>query len=192
MKIRMICVFLACIMVNGCTAITQLSPQTDRRLFEMSDWSHFSIQSPSPFLKHIVRDDGSIALTSFDTSSIKRIPSDYAVTLFPSISIECSETITGASSTQPLAKTNREILWGKVDAYDRIRPDFPPGSEPFCKPPVLQWDYNNAEGAMRLSNDAAYALCSTKNGKTVVVCVEQVTDNPKLAEEIFSTFKWTE
>jgi len=37
---------------------------------------------------------------------------------------------------------------------------------------------------------ASYILCSEKDGKQAVICVTQVTDNPNLAEEIFSTFRW--
>lgn len=40
--------------------------------------------------------------------------------------------------------------------------------------------------------NSAYALCSEKNGKTVVICISQVTDDPDLAEQIFETFRWTE
>lgn len=37
----------------------------------------------------------------------------------------------------------------------------------------------------------AYSLCSEKDGKTVVICISQMTDNPQLAEDIFKTFRWT-
>jgi hypothetical protein len=39
---------------------------------------------------------------------------------------------------------------------------------------------------------SAYALCSGKDGKTVVICISQVTDNPDLARRIFETFRWTD
>jgi hypothetical protein len=40
--------------------------------------------------------------------------------------------------------------------------------------------------------NSAYALCSEKNGKTIVICVSQVTDNPDFAKQIFETFRWTD
>jgi len=53
--------------------------------------------------------------------------------------------------------------------------------------------HNTNEWFNRAPNQfSAYALCSEKDGKRVVVCIQQMTDNPKLAEEIFSTFRWTE
>ncbi|MBI3816311.1 hypothetical protein HY285_02065 [Candidatus Peregrinibacteria bacterium] len=38
---------------------------------------------------------------------------------------------------------------------------------------------------------SSYILCSEKGNVQVAVCISQVTDNPKLAEDIFSTFHWT-
>jgi hypothetical protein len=39
---------------------------------------------------------------------------------------------------------------------------------------------------------AVYALCSEKDGKTVVICISQMTDNREQAKEIFETFRWTQ
>jgi hypothetical protein len=49
-------------------------------------------------------------------------------------------------------------------------------SQPICRP-----------GS---GNGSAYALCSEKDGKTVLICISQVTDNPDLAKQIFETFRW--
>lgn len=104
----------------------------------------------------------------------------------------CSASITGVSESESLSRANDKTIWGKVDAFDAPNPDFPPDTQPRCRPPVLKWDYDISRGGViRLSNDAAYALCSEKDDKTVLVCLSQVTDNPALAEKIFSTFRWT-
>ncbi len=39
--------------------------------------------------------------------------------------------------------------------------------------------------------NTAYALCSHKDGKTVVICISQMTQNEPLAKQIFDTFRWT-
>ncbi|MDD4319841.1 MAG: hypothetical protein PHW10_05990 [Candidatus Peribacteraceae bacterium] len=49
--------------------------------------------------------------------------------------------------------------------------------EPYCRP---------------FDGGAGYALCSEKDGKTVLICVTQVIDNPDLAKQIFETFRWTD
>jgi hypothetical protein len=83
-------------------------------------------------------------------------------------------------------------------------PPFPPSVQDRLSPPCGgkvpqseaeedgmcgQWrrDYELKHGLY-----SAYALCSEHNGKTVVICLSQATDDPKMAEEIFSTFRWTE
>lgn len=81
-------------------------------------------------------------------------------------------------------------VWGKVDYWDTgVNEGVDTIPSTLCSPPRLwseEW-YIREPGQF-----AAYALCSEKDGKRVVVCVQQMTDNPELAEEIFSTFRWTE
>lgn len=90
----------------------------------------------------------------------------------------CSPSLTGASHMTPLPKANGKTEWGKVDYWDLFYTgDFPNMQEPLCRPPV-------EKGA------AAYALCSEKDGKTVVICISQMQDDPVLAKEIFETFRW--
>ena len=45
---------------------------------------------------------------------------------------------------------------------------------------------------MNLLAKGGYAFCSEHAGKQVTICISQQTDNPKLANEIFDSFKWTE
>ena len=116
-----------------------------------------------------------------------------SVDLYPAETAICDSSFTGVSQTWSLSDTNGNTSWGKVDAFDTPNPDFPPGTQPRCRPPILKWNYDPSKGGvLRLSNDAAYALCSEKDGKTVLICISQMTDNPELAEEIFKTFKWRE
>lgn len=41
-------------------------------------------------------------------------------------------------------------------------------------------------------NHPMYGFCSEKDGKTVVICISQMTDDPDLAKQIFETFRWTD
>lgn len=87
----------------------------------------------------------------------------------------CTPSLTGVSQE---GRVNA-VSWGKVDYWDLYAPmfDFPNMVEPLCRPPL---------------KGVAYAMCSQKDGKTVVICLSQATDDPKQAEEIFSTFQWKE
>ncbi|MFA7682014.1 MAG: S-layer homology domain-containing protein [Candidatus Peribacteraceae bacterium] len=43
-----------------------------------------------------------------------------------------------------------------------------------------------------VTDAATYAFCSQKDDKVVFICLEQQKNNLELAEQIFSTFRWTE
>ena len=98
--------------------------------------------------------------------------------LHPSLSTPCTPSLTGVSQSSSLPTANGTATAGRVDFWEMYpMGDFPDMLEPICRPPVT---------------GAAYALCSEKDGKTVVICVSQVTDDPDLARSIFETFRWTE
>ena len=95
------------------------------------------------------------------------------------IGIPCTPSLIGVSQPSPLTDANGKAEWGRVTYWDRFPHDVGFSEpEPHCRP---------ASG-----NGNAYALCSEKNGKTVVICISQVTDDPALAKQIFETFRWTE
>ncbi len=129
----------------------------------------------------------------------------------------CSPSITGASKTSSLNEAEGE--WGKVDFWDDseavyklyIQADDPsiPQTIPLCSPPfphdILDRQYVECTGDEKINCQnvqrqyeidhglySAYAFCSQKNGKTVLICISQMTDNPGLAEEIFRTFRWVD
>lgn len=131
----------------------------------------------------------------------------------------CLPDLTGASQMRVIAQ-NPDILVGTVDAWDRYHMDWPNQQEPLCKLPpwpkekpfecptqeeiaadpmgtesqILgldcqeRWRAYEKEHGLR----AGYALCSQRGDKTVVICLQQMKDDPKQAEEIFSTFRWIE
>jgi hypothetical protein len=147
-----------------------------------------TVEIPGHLFKFLNRD--SVVFDS-NPSNDPSSESDYTITIQEVVfAPPCSEKFTGASSLESLLNTNGKTIWGRVDAYDSYQPSFPLEQMPFCRPPVLQWDANWETGIDRISNDAAYVLCSENGDKRVLICVSQVTDNPQLAEEIFRTFRW--
>lgn len=97
------------------------------------------------------------------------------------VSSNCTPELTGASSIQKIEDTNGETRWGKVDFFEKYAGeggtiDYE-GDRPLCAGPS--------------SARNRYAFCSEKNGKTIVICMHQMQDDPKLAEQIFSSFRWT-
>ena len=84
--------------------------------------------------------------------------------------------VPGAENTIFGRMDSREIYWTM---------DFPIEFTDICGPQT---------------GEAIYAFCSEKVGdpasaaddKRVLICISQQTDDPKMAEEIFKTFRWTE
>ena len=118
-------------------------------------------------------------------------PKELRIAVTTNLADPCSPSLTGASQTERLAHANGKAEWGRLDwtQWRRIDKAYP---DALCQVPlehcgdVDEWSY---EGCQK--GQAAYALCSEKDGKTVVICISQMTDNPEQAKEIFETFRWT-
>jgi hypothetical protein len=93
----------------------------------------------------------------------------------------CSPELTGASKVSSLSDGKEKIEWGRVDFFEKYGGngwiDYD-GTRPLCAQP---------DSAVQ-----RYTLCSEKGGKTIVVCIYQMKDDPELAKKIFETFRWTE
>ena len=125
--------------------------------------------------------ENDVAVFSTPLSTEKKM--QYFVQPFH-LTANCSPESTGASQTAQLLNANSKIEWGKVDFFDLYTSGSGENS----------WvDYDKEWPACADSSNATsrYALCSEKDGKTVVICISQMSDNPKLAEDIFKTFRWT-
>lgn len=94
----------------------------------------------------------------------------------------CTPFLTGASTMIELPDANGFAVWGRMDFFKMYSGEGGiidhEGERPLCAQPS--------------SSENRYAFCSEKNGKTIVICIEQSTDDSKLAEEIFQTFRWIE
>jgi len=169
---------VCCLAFVGCLPVRP-SNNVNIQSHEISDWKHFSIQSIRTFREHILRDDGSVALTTYNTRTVDRDPFDVSIHMYPSISSRCSPSITGALQTENIAGTDGQTGWGRVDVWEEMEGgDLPDWQHVLCTkdgtPPP----------------EEVYVLCSEKDGKTVVICLNEMTDNPSLAEQIFFTFRW--
>jgi len=126
----------------------------------------------------------------------------------------CSPTTIGVSphSLKSIRSNGATTIWGKVDFWDDPptsndmerdlplcappapiqRPEYFPCTDPedFFTSDAIPCSVQMRQYEVEHGMYSAYALCSEKDGKRVVVCIQQMTDNPKLAEEIFSTFRW--
>lgn len=127
---------------------------------------------------------------SFDTNPTNNPNSktDYRL-YFASSPTSCSSDFIGSSQVSDLHNSK----WGRVDYFDS--PDIingPLREELPCQPPEISWqlDANGNIIGPALDRGEAYVFCSEKSGKRVLICLSQMTDEPQLAEQIFSTFRW--
>ncbi len=129
-----------------------------------------------PYIKQI--EDGDVAATNFPDN--KMMSNDWRVEIYEQQNSSCTPAQIGISSPILEETKNAEYrMWGEVDQKnDGSYPD------PNCRVKSV-YPHKNPYEQM-----TAYAFCSQKEEKTVLICISQMTDNPKLAEEIFSTFKW--
>ncbi len=144
----------------------------------------FTFEYPMQLKYEIRRPDRSLVLTTNSAPVVQHSSKDYFISISDSVS--CKQM--GVTKPEQINHTNALILQGKVDYFDNSGYIYEGSSTNtiVCRPPLLQY---KEDGTPEGSN-SAYALCSEKDGKTVLICISQLTDNPQLAEEIFKTFRW--
>lgn len=176
--------------ITGCSEATTF--KVNNKQSELSIWDHFSLSTNYKFQEKILRDNGSLAYTTYNTSTTEKKITDFAVHLYPSLQQSCTLTLIGASQTNVMGVGQ----WGKVDYYNTLFHDPEPEEEPPCRPPkrvVCNADESYCSPNIpKEERSAAYAFCADKDGKSVLICVAQMTDNPDQAKQIFETFRWTE
>lgn len=180
--------YLAVIVLVGCSALTPLQKevQPDSSLTTYSDTLYgYSIE--------VDKDDFIGDWTSRKTAGGNTAHSlwngylddehDVFVDVYHS-SESCSHFLTGVSDPAPLSQNISKAMWGRMDFFDGY------GLEGW------DWPYDPSHifcsGGGTPPFESVYVLCSQNEEKTVVICINQMTDNPQLAEEIFSTFRWGE
>ncbi len=176
-------ILLTALLLSACTQNLKTA-DSHAKLLELGDLN-YSIQIPNvPYVKKL--DDGNVAATSQpdDPMTLK----DWRIEIFEKdVPTSCSSSITGASEMAPIQGASKGTVWGKVDYWDRFNSDK--GGHGVG---------GGIDGRVVCTNygipiyPAIYGLCSEKDGKTVVICINQMTDNEPLAKSIFETFRWTE
>jgi hypothetical protein len=95
----------------------------------------------------------------------------------------CSSLLTGSSQLDVARRDDGSVtMWGRVDAWDRMR-------EEGWESPQIDSVLCNINGISQPVS--IYAFCAQKDDRTVVICVNEMRDNPNLAEDIFKSFRWT-
>lgn len=169
------------ILIGGCTSLTAPVSQRSMPQLQCDQEMQYCINFSAGMGERIWTDNwtglGGLPTDHTVSNGLPPDAAEYVRADLYRIS-QCSPSTLGASSAQSLTDANGTTTWGKVDYYDIYwTGDFPHEFDPnLCKP-------LSSEGV-------AYALCSEKDGKRVLICISQMTDNPKLAEEIFRTFRW--
>ncbi len=108
--------------------------------------------------------------------------SEYQRVDFSSKIDSCAHSIIGVSNPILEQETDKDYyMWGEVD--EKNDGSFP---DPNCRVKSIYPEKNPYE------HMTAYAFCAQKGEKMVLVCVTQATKNQNQAEEIFSTFRWTD
>jgi hypothetical protein len=179
MKLKIFILGLGCIFIVGCESANQLTTTSSSSSASSHYSNFFDIKIPEAVTHQYIRDDESVAYTTFEAPANEYKSNDYSLVVYPPQSLPadfaCTESNIGVSKAENFTAINSKTILGKVTFTGY---DYPPN---FIKCSSLYGD-----------NAATYAFCSEKDEKRVVICVSQMTDNPTLAKEIFETFRWTE
>lgn len=169
---------LLLVLLSSCGQTRNISKKDDFKTssknVQIFSGSGFVFEYPKELIYKINRDDGSIALSTTNKLTSKFSVNDYFIEVDTnSKNINCDSEHLGVS------KTNKSVLLnsGKVDYFDLYGNDFDTDKFPECRP---------------LVGGSAYAFCSEDKNKKVLICIAQKSDNPELAQKIFSSFKWIE
>ena len=111
--------------------------------------------------------------------------------------LSCAPEVTGIGDENVLDDREAVSIWGKVNVGNKSwDPPYPDALCQYVKP----MDCTSEEywGGGCQDDIGIYAFCSEKVGdpasaaddKRVLICISQQTDDPKMAEEIFKTFRW--
>ena len=123
---------------------------------------------------------------------------EYRIEGFTLIGSSCSPSspsppsfYAGPREATALESANGDASWWRFTDTEMTSANVEP--DQLCKPPAPTGKCVNRK-PFEYCDDGrrVYALCSEKDGKTVVICISQMKDDPELAKQIFETFKWTE
>ena len=141
----------------------------------------FSLNIPSEFRYKYVRNDKSVAFSNFEAPKFKKNDTDTYIEVYPPITNKkCNALTIGITDFQE--RNMESNLFGRTSAWDGR------GEEGWEFPQNWESIVCKKEGSPMPKE--VYGFCAEKNGKTVVICLNLMKDNPQLAEEIFKSFRW--
>ncbi len=191
MELRSLISFGIVTLLAGCIA----QPAQPKRNDISESAVPFIIDIPIAASHKYVRASKSIAYATYEAPTSDYQTSDYLIEVYPpeSLSSPCSPSLTGASEMIPVSGENgppasadseraSKTVWGKVDYWDRFNSEHGVGGG--IDERVVCTNYGIP------IYPAIYGLCAEKDGKTVVICINQMTDDKEMAQKIFETFRW--
>lgn len=170
---------LACLSLLGCASSSKILSNSKN----LSNDPSFSLTSPIDMQYRFERSDASTAFGNYDfTLRDRRSENDTTVHIYPPRSRKkCSPLTIGVGTLKEQAG-DFFAFWGRSDLWDGR------GQEGWEFPQNWESIVCKKEGSPMPKE--VYGFCAEKNGKTVVICLNLMKDNPQLAEEIFSSFQW--
>lgn len=172
---------LAIISLAGCNRPPVISENNSQGI--PAKWINyekdFFISYPSEAKYRFIRDDGSISFATSSGTTATDTKEDYFLEI-SELSIPCTPDLTAIIPGQEKAVGNvgDNTFWGIADTSEIRR----------------KYDYfplpNACSNLSKSAGGGGYALCSQKGERTALICLSQMTDDPALAEQIFSTFRW--
>ncbi len=168
-----------CLIFIGITIFNLISCSKNSDLVNSSnplqvyEENNFEISFPLEAKYKFERPDNSIAYSTNSGSSFYNQENDYLISIYKKTNAACETKLHGITEIQfPVLLENS--VWGKSDYLSEAH--------------VHDDEFN--EWSPTVVCGSAYAFCSSKNQQTVVICINQMTDDQELAKEIFKTFKW--
>lgn len=155
------------------------APQTMQPSFDV-----YSVAIPESASHKYIRDDESIAYSTYEAPTNTFAESDFLIEIYPPETDQiCSSENLGIFLNKAAIEKSSlmETIRGKVNFYEVYGSrgqgwvDYA-GPPPVCAPSPF--------GHMN------YAFCSKNKNRTVVICVSQAKDNPQQAKEVFDSFHW--
>lgn len=177
--------------ILGLIFLSACSSEKKSNISELSPNPSYSIVGNFEYAHRIARNDGSLAFINYEIGEEHDDPNAISIKthLFPCLPFtpECAKIYSISYSyfqTSCKDSVKNETIVENTNETYTITGEFPgyPCSTHACD--TSKYGMDQFKGR--------YLLCSEHDGKIALIEVNQVTPDPEMAEEIFSTFRWTE
>jgi|GEM_PF-5022948 len=184
---RIVTIFFVGLLLTSCQKLedqgNRIDPVFGKKQIDIGD-ENYSLWIPwVDYLKKF--DDGNVAATNDSDEIVEQ--GDWRVEIFENKSF-CTTSNLGnvQEDIANIPIVGDKTLWTKMPILHYAN-RF---TETVCMPLTTGCsDIEVSEGTC-ITSSSTYAFCSQSGNRTVFVCLMQQTDNPDLAQQIFSTFRW--